>query len=89
MRDPRKDRNQCDTLLVEFHRYDDGCVILSGTIKDRYHSFDIYEKYPTGTPVAKVLRVLAAFIKGWEAGHLTGADLWDQLQLPFEGTRWR
>lgn len=88
MRDPRKDRRQCDTLLVEFHRYEDGCVILSGTLKDRYHSLDIYEKYPSHTPTARVLRILAAFITGWEKGTLTGADLWDQLQLPFESDRW-
>lgn len=88
MRDPRKDRNQCDTLMLELHRYADGCVILSGTLKDRVASVDIYEKYPTGTPTATILRILASFIKGWEAGHLTGADLWDQLQLPFENAHW-
>jgi len=56
-------------------------------MKDRYVSVDIYEKYPTNTPTARILRILAAFITGWERGNLTGADLWDQLQLPYENDR--
>lgn len=88
MRDPSTHRKQCDALYLELHRYTDGCVILSGTLKDRYEKIDIYEKYPMHTPTARVLRILAAFIKGWETGELQGADLWDQLQLPFESSRW-
>jgi hypothetical protein len=82
-------RNHCHTLMVELRRYEDGCVILSGTLTDRYQTLDIYEKYPMQTPAGRILRTLAAFITGWEKGHLQGADLWDQLQLPLDEGRWK
>lgn len=82
-------RNECHTLLVELRRYDDGCVILSGVLSDRYQRLDLHEKYPTRTPAGRILRTLAAFVTGWEKGTLDGADLWDQLQLPLESGHWK
>lgn len=89
MPDRRAARKQCDTLYVEFHRYEDGCVILSGQLKDRYQLVDLHEKYPTGTPAATAFRCLASFLKGWEDGNLTADDLWDCLQVPLNSRRWK
>ncbi len=89
MPDKRRPRNECHTLLVELRRYDDGCVILSGTLSDRYQRIDLHEKYPTRTPAGRILRTLAAFVTGWEKGTLVESDLWDQLQLPLESGRWK
>lgn len=89
MPDRHRPRNECHTLLVELRRYDDGCVILSGTLSDRYQRVDLHEKYPTRTPAGRILRTLAAFVTGWEKGTLDQSDLWDQLQLPLDSGHWK
>lgn len=84
MRNDPRNRRELEALYIEFNRYTDGCVILSGTLKDRYDSFDYHEKYPTGTTAGRVLHLTANFITRWEKGEVAGPDLWDQLQLPFD-----
>lgn len=71
-------------MSLALTRYEDGCVILSGTASTARSQYELYERYSRHTATRRVLRAVLQWTAEIETGAPDSELLWEALALPFD-----